>query len=52
MIEGFENITFKNSVIKNIEKPVLQSEKECNECDGRKGCWYKELEMRCCEMRG
>ena len=47
MIEGFENITFKNSVIKNIEKV----EPECTECDAKKNCWYREIEIMCCQMR-
>ena len=48
MIKGLENITFKNSVIRNIEK---EEEKECTECDAKKNCWYKEIELMCRQMR-
>jgi hypothetical protein len=63
MIKGFENITFKptairgsdvtvanNSIMKRAE--IEDESKECSDCGTKHKCWYRELEIRCGEMRG
>jgi hypothetical protein len=53
-IEGFENIELKYPHTSPSYQPVeeiVQKEK-CTECDAEKICWYKKLEIMCCNMRG
>jgi len=44
MIIGIENI--------EIKKPetILKDVNECFSCDAIETCWYKKLEIQCCNM--
>ena len=55
MIKGFENITFASTAVSGVsimKRAEIEDEsKECSDCGSKHKCWYRELEIRCGEMR-